>query len=213
MTSKAARLRKQKAAAEIKAISLAGGDTAPNRPSGRDRRGTNAPVDARREALEARLRVAGIPATPEAIKAAVAPAFGDQVGLCIHALATGDEARAMWETFCRIGAARRAWLQRNIGQTGDPQNSAIAMVPEPMQADPDLRVDLRSAEERDQAAKRAEAFWREKLDRIPIPQLRGALRSAADGFNGPWWRDGRPTEAGRWAVDGLRWVVNGAGPK
>lgn len=160
-------------------------------------------------ALEARLRVAGIPVTPEALKAAVEPSYGDEVGLCINALATGDMARAMWDTFCRLQAARRLYRMRHIGQTGDPQNSAIAMVPDAMQADPGLTIDIRTPEERDEAAKRAEAYWRGKLDKIPVPQLRMALRSAADGFNGPWWRDGKPTRAGRWAVDGLRWVVNG----
>lgn len=187
-------------------VSLAGGGSVAQLPSGRDRRHTNQPEDARRSALEARVRVAGIPATPDSLKAAAAPSFGDDVGLCIWAEAKPDEVGKLWGAFCRLTAARRLWRMRHLGLTGEPQNSAMPMIPNPMQADFSLRVDTRTAEERDQAADRAEAYWRGQLDRITIPQWRGALRSAADGFGGPWWRDGKPTQAGKWVVEGLRVV-------
>lgn len=204
MTSKAERKRRKKAAQ----ITMPGGETIPQRIAGPGRP-RKCPEDARRAALEARCRVSGIPVTPDTLKAAVAPSFGDDVGLCIHASAKGDQAAAMWATFCRIGAARRLYRMRYLGQTGDPQNAAIAMQSDAMMVDPDLRVDMRSPEERDAAAKRAEAYWRERLDMIRIPQHRMALRSAADGFGGPWWRDGKPTQAGLHVVEGLRVVVEG----
>lgn len=216
MASKAERKRRKRL------VTLPGGEAVPQRAGQGRRVDLERAEDARRAPLEARLRVAGIPATPEALKAAVAPVFSDPVGLCIQFMTKAeakdsddgdaeakarDEARGLWETFARIAAARRLYLMRNIGQTGDPQNSAIAMIPEPMQADPGLTVDLRSPEERDAAAKRAEEYWRGKLDAIQVPQWRMALRSAADGFGGPWWRDGKPTLAGQHVVAGLRVVV------
>lgn len=182
---------------------MAGGKQVDQLPSGKDRRHTNQAEDARKPALEARCRFAGITATPDSIKAAVSPVFGDDIGLCIHAESKPDEVPKLWDAFCRMTAARRLWRMRHLGITGDPQNSAIAMIPEPMQADPSLHVDIRTTEERDQAASRAEAYWRGQLDIIAIPQWRSALRSAADGFGGPWWRDGRPTQAGKWVVAGL----------
>lgn len=200
MTSKAERKRRKAK------INLAGGETAKQRPAGRDRRHINQAEDARKPALEARCRVAGIPITPDAIKEAVAPVFGDDVGLCIRAIAKDDAAK-LWDAFCRLTAARRLWRMRHLGMTGDPQNSAIAMIPEAMETDTSLRVDLRTAEERDQAADRAEAYWRGQLDKIAIPQWRSALRSAADGFAGPYWRDGKPTQAGQWVVEGLKVVA------
>ncbi len=192
--------------ARSRRISLAGGEGTTQRPTGKDRRHTNQPEDARKPALEARCRVAGIPVSPDTLKAAVAPVFGDDVGLCIQAIAAPDEAARLWDAYCRLTAARRLWRMRHLGLTGDPQNSAIAMIPDRVESDPSLRVDLRTAEERDRAADRAEAYWRGQLDRIAIPQWRGALRSAADGFGGPWWRDGRPTQAGQWVVEALRVV-------
>lgn len=190
--------------ARARRVSLANGETAPVTVDKRGRPVKGA-EDARKPALEARCRVAGIPITQDTLKAAVAPVFGDAVGLCIRAVAP-DQAEALWDAFCRMTAARRLWRMRILGQTGDPQNSAITMIPEPMQADTGLTVDLRTAEERDQAAARAEAYWRRQLDRIAIPQHRMALRSAAAGFGGPYWRDGKPTQAGRWVVEGLKVV-------
>lgn len=186
-------------------ISLAGGQAVDAVAKQGRRRDLDRAEDARRGPLEARCRVAGIPITPDTLRAAVAPVFGDDVGLCIQALAP-DQIAPLWDAFCRLVAARRLWRMRHLGLTGDPQNSAIAMIPEPMQTDPSLHVDLRTAEERDAAAETAEAYWRGQLDRITIPQHRMELRSAADGFGGPWWRDGKPTQAGRWVVEGLRVV-------
>lgn len=70
MTSIAQRRRRKKAAK----ITLPGGAEVTQRPTGRDRRHTNQPEDARKWPLEARLRVAGICPTAEAIRAAVSPA-------------------------------------------------------------------------------------------------------------------------------------------
>lgn len=73
MTSIAERRRRRKAR-----ITLPGGQQIDQKPTGRDRVDVGQrkqAEDARRAALEARLRVAGIPTTPEALKAAVAPDF------------------------------------------------------------------------------------------------------------------------------------------
>lgn len=187
--------------ARARRVTMPGGKSV---PIAIDKRGRPATEDARKPALEARCRFAGIHVTPDSLKATVAPVFGDDIGLCIHSQAKPEEVAGLWDAFCRLTAARRQWRMRHLGLTGDPQNSAIAMIPEPMETDDSLRVDIRTAEERDIAADRAEAYWRGKLDLIPVVQWRMALRSAADGFGGPWWRDGKPTTAGKHVVEGLR---------
>lgn len=108
--------------------------------------------DARKAALQARLRTAGIPITPESLKAAVAPDFGHDVGLCIRATIKGDEATQAWDAFSHLSASYRNYMTLFIGQTGNPKCAAIAMIPEPMETDPSLRVDLRTHDERVRAA-------------------------------------------------------------
>ncbi len=141
------------------------------------------------------------------------PLRGSDIGQCILSLDAGKALSAeMWKVWCKMGAARRLYRMRYLGKTGDPQNAAIAMQSDAMQVDPDLRVDMRSPEERDEACKRAEAYWTAQMDRIAVPQWRMALRSAVDGFNGPWWVDGRATQGGKWAAEGLRVIALDAKP-
>ena len=148
MSKNARRQRKRR-------ITLSGGAQIDQKPTGRDRINVGQPKpteDARRGPLEARLRVAGIPVTPDSLKAAVAPSFGHDVGLCINALTTGDEATKTWDTFSHVSAAYRNYQLLFVGQTGNPKCAAISMIPEPMETDPSLRVDLRSHDEKVSAA-------------------------------------------------------------
>lgn len=204
MTSKAERKRRKKAAQ----ITMPGGETIPQRIGGPGRP-RKCPEDARRAALEARCRVSGIPVTPDTLKAAVAPSFGDDVGLCIHALAKGDEATRLWDTFCHLAASYRNYMALYVGQTGNPQCAAIAMIPDPMETDPGLRVDLRSHDEKVAAAKASWAAWERKIAALPFPQLRMAINGVLRGFlgDGTLWRDGQPTDTGRTVVAALRGMV------
>lgn len=201
MASKAERKRRKKAAQ----ITMPGGATVPQRIEGAGRPRKTA-EDARRTALQARLRVAGIPDTPETLKAAVAPAYGHDAGLCINAIAKGDEAARLWDAFCHISASYRNYMALYVGNTGTPQCAAIAMIPEPMETDPGLRVDLRSHDEKVRAAKASWAAWEKRIAALPVPVLRWAINGTLRGFmgDGTLWRDGKPTDTGKAVVAALR---------
>ena len=148
-------------------ITLAGGIEKPQ-PAKQGRRtdlDLERAEEARRRPLEARLRVAGIPITPDSLKAAVAPDFGHDVGLCIQAILNGDEASKAREAFDHLSACHRNYMTLYIGQTGNPKCAAIAMIPEPMETDPSLRVDLRTHDEKVQAG----AVTPEQCKRVSVP--------------------------------------------
>jgi hypothetical protein len=204
MTSKAAKRRAKKAR-----ITLPGGDEIPQRAKQGRRTDLERAEDARRKPLEARLRIAGIPATPDTLRAAVAPAFGHDVGLCINATVKGDEAAKAWDAFMHLSASYRNYMAFYVGQTGSPQCAAIAMIPEPMETDPSLRVDLRSHDEKVRAAKASWAAWEKRIADLPFPQMRWAINGTLRGFMGEGilWRDAKPTDTGRTVVAALRAMV------
>jgi hypothetical protein len=139
---------------------------------------------------------------------ALDPVLGTELGRCIDALSDGDERVALVALWNSIAAAHRNWRQRDIGQTGDPKCATIGAIPDRMETDPSLRVDLRTADERDAAAIRAWREWKAVIDALPVPQLRWALRGALNGFLGDerLWRDRAPTSAGCAAVMALRMI-------
>lgn len=206
MTSKAAKRRARKR------ITLPGGQQIDQKPTGRDRVDVGQRKQAEdplKTALKTRLRIAGIPDSPEARKAAVAPDFGHDVGLCIRATVKGDAATKAWDTFTHLSASYRNYMAFYIGQTGNPQCAAIAMIPEPMETDPSLRVDLRSHDEKVRAAKASWAAWEKRIADLPFPQMRWAINGTLRGFlgDGTLWRDAKPTDTGRTVVAALRAMV------
>lgn len=201
MTSIAERKRRKRAAK----ISLAGGEAVDQRPTGRDRRHINKPEDARKTVADARMRFTGIQDAKEAIQ----PIHGTDMGNCIHALTPGDERPRLVEAWAAISAAHRNYRLFYIGQTGTPNGAAIPMLPEPMQTDQSLRVDLRTHEERVEGAKRAWKAWEAQIAALPVPNLRWAISGALSGFmgDGALWRDQRPTTTGKVAVTALRMLA------
>jgi hypothetical protein len=198
MTSKAERKRRRK-------ISLPGGQSVDQRPTGRDRRHTNQPEDARLTVTTARIRRSGVTDPKEAQQ----PICGTDMGLCIRHMATGDDRADLVNAWEALSASHRNYRLLVIGQTGDPQGAAIPMLPEPMETDPSLRVDLRTPAERAEAAKKSWAEWEAKINALPAPPLKWALRGALNGFlgDGDLWRDRKPTTTGSVAVQALRMVV------
>ena len=209
MTSRAERERKRKAAQAIKrAISLGGGASVPQKPQGRDRSHTHKPEDARRPVLQARCRIAGIDATPDAIQAAVDPLMGHDEGRCIrHIHGSSDTAAALHDAWQSMSIARRTWRLRYTGQSGDPQGASIGVVPDRMETDPGMTVDLRTPDERDRDAARAEAQWKARIAAVPHVVDRMALRSAIDGFGMRLWHNAAPTAQGRSFVRALVAIV------
>lgn len=127
------------------------------------------------------------------------------MGRCILALYQGQERADLSDAWAAISAARRNYRLRYIGQSGDPQGASIGMIPDQMQTDPSLRIDLRTPDERDTAAKRAWADWQARIASLPTPHHIWALRGALDGFmgEGRLW-DGSPTRYGVSAVAALK---------
>lgn len=195
---------KKRARKARKAITLAGGETAPQRP--RQGRRNDLP-DGPPPIHAARAR---------RCKADPASVLNESdMGRCILTLTpppdkSQDERRRIGGTWATLSAARRNYLARIIGRTGDPQGAAIAMVPDRMETDQSLRVDLRSPDERDAAAERQWLEWCGKIEKLPTPQHKWALRSALDGFmgDGSLWRDGEPTASGRAAVQALKLLTD-----
>lgn len=206
MSRKSAAKRRKKAAV----MTLPGGDVLPQRiPQGRPRK---PPEDATRTATEARVRYSGITDAKEATQ----PLCGTDLGLCIRAITIeadkdrperqrGDERTALENVWAVISASHRNYCSLVIGQTGTAKGATIAMVPEPMQTDQSLRVDLRTHDEKVAAAKASWANWRARIKALPLG-LNWALMGALDGFmgEGRLWADQAPTTNGRLAVEGLR---------
>jgi hypothetical protein len=202
MTSRAARRSAAKRRKQA-GISLPGeppAEQVQRQPDGRVK-----PEDPRKTALTARAKRAGIPDWKDAARQILAT----DMGLCINALATKEELPDLTETWAAISAAWRNHRLLVIGQTGDPQGASIGMVPDKMETDPSLRVDLRTTEERVASAKASKAKWDAKLAALPTPFHRWAIRGALEGFMGEarLWRDRKPTTEGALAIEALRMVA------
>lgn len=186
---------------KAKKISLPGGKAIEQRPSGRDRSHTNKPAEpADRVALEARMKRMNWPDKTSA-RSHLA---GDDMGLCIwHQHSALDVQDKLWDVWQGMCSARLTYRMRILGTTGQPQGAAIAMVPEPMQTDQAHTIDIRTAEERDIAAKRRREYWASLINALPAPQYKWALMPAMDAVEGALWRDAAPTKRGMTAVQAL----------
>jgi hypothetical protein len=118
----------------------------------------------------------------------------------------GEALKDAWEA---LSASRRAYMTRYLGATGEPQCATAPVMPEPMQTDPTLRVDLRTAEERDRGAKQAWLIWEARIARLPAPQMKWAVAAALGDSINPeaarlWGQNGLPTSNGQAFIMALR---------
>lgn len=202
MTSKAARKHRRR----NRNISLPGGESVTPPPNGLPRlHVVDTDPEPRAVVIAARMRRTGL-----CDKAAVDPVLGTEMGLCINHMTSGDERAALINTWAALSACRRNYMVRYIGQSGEPQGAAIGFIPDAMQTDPSLRVDIRSTEERAAQAKASWAAWDAKIKALPLG-MAWAIRGALQGFMGEasLWRDKAPTDLGRIGVAGLRVLTNG----
>ena len=198
-----ARTRGEKLRAKKARINLALGQSAPDRATGKDRRHTNQPAeDARKPALTKRAQECGIKDLQEASLAVL----GHDLGKCIYKLSIGDDRAQIIDTWETISACHRNWRLRYVGQTGEAKGATIAMVPDKIETDQSLRVDLRSPEEKARQAVAAWDAWEAKINALPAPQWKWAIRGVLKGFLGEatLWRDTEPTPQGINAVEALR---------
>lgn len=162
-----------------------------------------------RTVIHARIRRTGILDPKEAQQ----PICGDDMGLCLHRLTQGEERRTLADMWQAISAAHRNYMQRDIGLPTTPQNAALPIMSDKTETDPSLRVDLRTTDERDRAAKAAWGKWQKAIDAISVPNWKWALRGALWGFlgEGCLWRDMAPTNEGIAAVNALRDIAKREG--
>ncbi|WP_068305835.1 hypothetical protein [Pararhodobacter sp. CCB-MM2] len=192
--SKAAR-RKLK-----RAITLAGGGSVPQ-PATQGRRADLEPKEAADVvALTARARRTGC-----SVEDARDVLAGEDMGRCIMAMRPGAEDRrallGVWQGLC---ASWANYCARCLSITPTPQAAALPMLPEPMQTDQSLRVDLRTGDERDEAARRVWFEWLTALMDLP-PDQRHALRGHLQGYGAEVWSEEAtaPTRAGALAIKAL----------
>jgi hypothetical protein len=198
--SKAARRRR------ANLISLPGGEQINSAPVHIPRAGRKAEPPADAVALAHRAKFTGC--TVEEARDVLA---SSDMGRCIRFLAR-DQAKkpreasradllTVWQG---ISAAKQNWQQRITSSNPNPQAAAIAMLPETMQTDTGHSVDLRTADERDNAARRVWYHWLALLMELP-PGERHALRGHLDGYEAPIWcaDNHAPTHTGALAVKAL----------
>ena len=198
MSSKAAKRNRKR----NRSISLPGGEVVADRATGRDRTHTNQPKECPTvTVLQARARHTGVKGRENLIDTAL----GTPLGCCIAHMTQGDDRAQLINTWGALSASRRNYKLRYIGHSGEPQGAALEMIPDAMQTDPSMRVDIRSTEERAAHAKASWAAWETKINALP-PGFRLAIRGALDGFagEGTLWRDQGATPLGRVAVEALR---------
>ena len=199
MSSKAAKRNRKR----NRSISLPGGEVVADRATGRDRTHTNQPQECPTvTVLQARARHTGVKGRENLIDTAL----GTPIGCCIAHLTRGDDRATLIDTWGAISASRRNYKLRYIGHSGEPQGAALEMIPDAMQTDPSMRVDIRSTEERAAQAKASWQSWETKINALPLPTMKWAIRGALDGFagEGTLWRDQGATPLGRVAVEALR---------
>ena len=184
-----------------RAITLPGGARIPQ-PATQGRRVDLEPQEpADLIALAARARLTGC--TVEAARDVLA---GEDMGRCIIALARSPERRRdLFSVWQALNAAWHNYATRCCSITPTPQAAALPMLPDPMQTDPSLRIDIRTADERDEAARRVWFEWIDLLmHRLTFPQ-RHALRGSLHGYGAEVWNpdERKPTKAGHLAVEAL----------
>ena len=184
-----------------RAITLPGGARIPQ-PATQGRRADLEPQEpADLIDLAARARLTGC--TVEAARDVLA---GEDMGRGIIALARSPERRRdLFSVWQALNAAWHNYATRCCSITPTPQAAALPMLPDPMQTDPSLRIDIRTADERDEAARRVWFEWIELLmHRLTFAQ-RHALRGSLHGYGAEVWNphDRKPTKAGYLAVEAL----------
>jgi hypothetical protein len=130
---------------------------------------------------------------------------GEDMGRCIMALRPSmQERRDLLDVWQAMNAGWWNFATRCLSITPSAQSSSMPMLPEPMQTDPSLRIDIRTGEERDEAARRVWYAWLERLTILP-PDQRHALRGHLQDYGAPVWdADAKqPTRAGALAVKAL----------
>jgi hypothetical protein len=182
-------------------ISLPGGGAVASRPIGRERHHTQQPEPpADLVALTVRARLTGC--TVEEARDILA---SEPIGRCIRYMRPGlQDRRDLMDVYMSISAAWTNVIERVFGLKVSAQSASLPMLPEPMQTDPSLRVDLRTADERNAAARRVWSEWSAAFRKLPPDASATLTASIEDRGLHLWDSDAhRPTAKGALAVKAL----------
>ena len=191
--TKGAKLRAKKERQGIGMPSLA---PAPRKePNGRKQRETKDADGAERDAsatvLKARARHMGQPSRKA--KDMRDPRMSEQAGQAIAILCNGELGDRLWQHYKDMTSVEDRYHRSN-GTSIHPKTAKIEMTPERFEARPDDAVDMRTEEERDEAAKKAWDVWSKRLDALSIGG-KAAIATAKHGFS-DLVQDGKATPAG-----------------
>lgn len=181
-------------------ITLAGGGVVPQPVTSGRRVDLEPQPPADLVALQARARLTGC-----SVEDARDILASEDMGRCIRALrADAQQRRDLLQEWQGLLTSWWNYARLCLSMTPSPQSSALPMLPEQMQTDPSLRVDLRTPDERAEAARNSWFARLGALMALPIEE-RHALRGHLQGYGGNLWdADNRtPTRAGCLAVKGL----------
>ena len=195
--TKAKTKAKRRQRARKRQISLSGAQPVERKPT-RGPRQAEPPADS--VALAARAKRTGCSVEEARDVLAATP-----MGRCIRYMRPNPQDRrdllTVWQS---ISAAWMNYFQRYLGISPTAQAVALTMLPEVMQTDPGLRVDLRTADEKDAAARRMWLEWREAF--VALPREQALIIADASCHAGPrlWDADKlRPTRHGALAIAAL----------
>ena len=208
MASKAERLRRKKRASldELCAVPSVARREKQARQNGRF---TKVEEDPRAAFLNARCRRFGIDQTDENRSRMAGVHLCCDLGFVLEAACKPADIAPLWDVFSRWCRAEAVYRARYVGQREQPASAALTMVPEPMETDPSLTVDVRSQDERDRDAVSGWMRWQGFLGHLPA-QHRTVLHNARRQ-DGPVLWSGAATEAGLLALEALRGLAEAEG--
>lgn len=170
-------------------------------PNGDYRRKNDKPTDPRKAALAARCVQMGVEPTKYARQAAAAQHLEHPLGRVMAFRCSAQEISRLWGTWRALQAAKRAYENRILSRSSDPKGMALELLPEPLEADDNHTVDIRSRDERDEAARKAWDIWRERLAKLS-PRDRHLLMEQGPTLYSAQWR--QPTAAGLATLEALK---------
>lgn len=208
MASKAERLRRKKRASldELCAVPSVARREKQARQNGRF---TKVEEDPRAAFLNARCRRFGIDQTDENRSRMAGVHLCCDLGFVLEAACKPADIAPLWDVFSRWCRAEAVYRARYVGQREQPASAALTMVPETMETDPSLTVDVRSQDERDRDAVSGWMRWQGFFGHLPA-QHRTVLHNARRQ-DGPVLWSGAATEAGLLALEALRGLAEAEG--
>ena len=171
-------------------------------PNGQHRDRADAPRDAKKQALQARVAIFGGQDSKDSRKALESPMYGCQMGMVIARRADRRDVADLWRVFADWCVAEYAYRRRYLGLTEYAKSASLVMVPEPIEADVSHTIDIRTQDERDRATVATWMRWQGYIGCLSgIDQM---LLHDARLERAELWADQQPTKRGLSALSSLR---------